>query len=240
MSNHGGRVGRHHRRRTVESLHVEELERLRDARVVEAALLENVLDLLVGDLAALVKREEHARVAVLRNTARREQLREERAGRDVDAPVGVRKAHPAQGVARRPEHLDLGEHALLADDVHVPLIVLALAPLRHALVAEALGNGRPLEGEGERPLPLRDHARERGRHLRPQRDVALALVEEVVDLVPHLLARLAREKVVALHHARIVRLEARGVRRGPERVEHAIAPRHVLGVEIPHPARRLK
>ena len=179
-------------------------------------------------------------MAVLGDAARREKLREERAGGHVDAPVGVRKPHPAQGVARRAEHFYLCEDALLADDVHVPLVVLALAPLRHALVTETLRDGRPLEGEGQRPLPLRDHAREGGRHLRPQRDVAVALVEKMVNLVPHLLARLAREKVVALHDARVVRLEARGVRRGPERVEHAVAPRHVLGIEIPHPARRFK
>ena len=70
--------------------------------------------------------------------------------------------------------------------------------------------------------------------------MAVALVVEVVDLLAHLLARLAREQLVALDHARIVRNEAGGLTRRAERIKHPVAPRHVLGIEVPHAARRLK
>ena len=73
----------------------------------------------------------------------------------------------------RAEDLGLRKDRLLADDVHVPLVVLSLPALRHALVAKALRNRRPLERERKLLLPLRDHARERGRHLRAQREVAV-------------------------------------------------------------------
>ena len=177
---------------------------------------------------------------VRRDAARREQLGEKRAVRDVHAEVRIGKPHAAEGVARRAQHLHLREDALLADDVAIPLVVFALAALRHALVAEALRDRRPLDREGERPLALRDHARERGRHLRAQRDVAVALVAEVVNLLAHLLARLARQQLVALDDAGVVGLEAGGLAGGAEGVKHAVAPHHVLGIEVPHAARWLE
>ena len=175
-----------------------------------------------------------------RDAARGQQLREERAVRDVHLEVGVRKPHAAERVARGPEHLHLGEDALLAHDVEVPLVVLALASLRHALVAEALRDRGPLDRERQRALPLRHHAREGGRHLGAERDVPVALVEEMVDLVADLFAGLARQQLVALHHAGVVRLEPRRRAGGAEGVEHLVSPRHVLGIEVPHPARRLE
>ena len=154
--------------------------------------------------------------------------------------VGRRKAHAPERVACRADDLGLGEHGVLAYDVEVPLVVLALAALRHALVSEALRDRRPLEREGKLLLALRDHARERGRHLRPKREVAFGLVEEVVDLLAYFLARLAGKQLVALDDARVVLTEACRLTRGAERVEDAAAPRHVLGIEVPHSARRLK
>lgn len=118
--------------------------------------------------------------------------------------------------------------------------MLALAPLGHALVAEALGDRRPLEREGQLLLALGYHAREGGGHLGAECEAALGLVEEVVDLLAHLLAGLAREELVALDDAGVVGTEAGGLAGGAERVEDAVAPGHVLGVEVAHPARRLE
>ena len=70
--------------------------------------------------------------------------------------------------------------------------------------------------------------------------MAVGLVVEVVDLLADFLAGLAREKLVALDDARVVRIESRGLAGRPERVEYLVAPHHVLGIEIPHPARRLE
>ena len=67
--------------------------------------------------------------------------------------------------------------------------------------------------------------------------MALALVEEVVYLVAHLLAALAREEVVALYDARVVLLEAGGCRGLAERAEDPVAPDHVSRVEVAHAAR---
>ena len=158
----------------------------------------------------------------------------------VHLEVGGRKPHAAERVAGGPHDLDLGEHGVFAYDVEVPLVVLALAALRHALVSEALRDRRPLEREGKLLLALRDHSRERRRHLGAKGEVALGLVEKVVYLLSDLLARLARKKLVALHDARVVLSEARRLARCAKRVEHAIAPRHVLGIEVAHPARGLK
>ena len=134
----------------------------------------------------------------------------------------------------------IGEDALLAHDVEVPLVVLALAALRHALVAEALRDRRPLEREGKLLLALRDHSRKRRRHLGAKGEMALGLVEKVVNLLADFLARLAGKELVALDDARIVLTETRRLSRGAKRVENAAAPRHVLGIEVPHSARRLK
>ena len=174
------------------------------------------------------------------NAALREKLAEELARGDVHLEVPRREAHPTKRIHRRADHLDFRENRLLADDVDVPLVVLALAALRHALVAEALRNRRPLERERKLLLPLRDHARQSRRHLSPERQVTFGLVVEVVDLLADFLARLAREKLVALHHARVVRLEPGRLARCAKRIKHLIAPHHVLGIEIPHAARRLE
>ena len=70
--------------------------------------------------------------------------------------------------------------------------------------------------------------------------MALGLVEEVVDLLANLLARLARQKLVALDDAGVIRLEAGRLAGRAKGVEDAVAPDHVLRIEVAHPARRLK
>ena len=158
----------------------------------------------------------------------------------MDAEIVLREPHAPERINGRAQNLDLRQHGLLADDVAVPLVVLALASLRGALIAEALRDRVPLQWEAQLVLTRRHHARQRRRHLGAERQMTVALVVEVVDLLAHLLACLAREQLVALNHARIVRDEAGGLARRAERIKHPIAPRHVFGIEVPHAARRLK
>ncbi len=115
--------------------------------------------------------------------------------------------------------------------------MFALAAARHALVAEALGDREPLDRKGEGALARHDHARERGRHLGAQRELAAGLVLEGVDLVDDLLAGLALEEFEGFDDAGVVRFEARGDGGGAPRIEDAVAQLHVLGVEIAHAAR---
>ena len=179
-------------------------------------------------------------MAVRGDAALRKEFTEKLPGRNMHLEVGGRETHAAQRVAGGADDLGFREHRVLANDVEIPLVVLALAALRHALVAEALRDCRPLEREGKLLLALRDHARERGRHLCPEREVALGLVEKVVNLLADFLARLSGKKFITLDDARVVLTETRRLSRGAKRVENAAAPRHVLGIEVPHSARRLK
>ena len=221
----------------VERRDVHQVERLAAGLVVEPLAAHDLLDRLARHLALLVEREEGAGVEPLVDAEPREQLREERAGGEADAVGLVRDAHAAHRVDRGGEDLGLAGDVLLADHVEVELVVFALTALGHALVAEALGDAEPLEGELERALALRDHARERGRHLRPERDVAAGLVLERVDLVLDLLAGLALEQLERLDDARVVVLEAVRDRGRAPGVEDPVAEDHVLGVEVAHAAR---
>ena len=71
-------------------------------------------------------------------------------------------------------------------------------------------------------------------------ELAPALVLEGVDLLRHLLAALALEKLEALDDAGIVRRETGECGRAFPRVEDAVAQGHLLGIEVAHSARRFK
>ena len=154
--------------------------------------------------------------------------------------IGGRKPHAAKRITGRPEHLDLGQNGILADNIEIPLVMLALASLGHAFVAETLRYRRPLNREGQFLLALRDHARKGWGHLRAERKVAIGLVVEVVDLLTDLFARLARQQLVTLDHARIVRFKPRRLTSRTESIKHLIAPHHIFGIEVAHPAWRLE
>ena len=66
--------------------------------------------------------------------------------------------------------------------------------------------------------------------------MTIGLVEKVVYLLAHLFAGLARQKLITLHNAGIVRLESGSLAGGAERVKNLVAPNHILGIEIPHSA----
>ncbi len=102
------------------------------------------------------------------------------------------------------EQLGVGGHVRLADDVHVQLEVLAQTAALLPLVAEQLRDREPAHRLPQRVRPLGDHARERRRHLGPQRDLAVALVREVVQLPRDLVAALLRVEIERLQRRPVV------------------------------------
>ena len=179
-------------------------------------------------------------MAILWNSAGREKFGKERTVGYVNAEVILGKSHAAKRVNGSSKHLDLGKNGFLADDVAVPLVVFTLAPLCGAFIAEALRNRIPLEREAKFMLTRRDHTRKSGRHLGTKREVAVALVVEMVNLLTNLFTGLAGEKLVAFNYTCIIRNEPCSLSGGTERIKHSVAPRHILRIEIPHAARRLK
>ena len=106
-----------------------------------------------------------------RDSALGEELAKEPAGRHADLEVAVGKPHAPKRIHRSAYHLGLGHDRLLADYVDVPLVVLAAAALRSALVAEALRHRSPFQREGKLLLALGDHARQRRSHLGAKREM---------------------------------------------------------------------
>ena len=169
-----------------------------------------------------------------------EQLRQDRSAADPHLEFVRREAHPAQNAHGRADDLGFGHDRRLADDIHVPLVVLALAPARHPLVAETLRDGRPLEGETERPLPRHDHPRQRRGQLGPQGQPPAALVLERVNLFAYLFAGLALEQLHRLDDRRVIHLETPKPRRLAPSGEKRLASTKVFRIKVAHPARRSK
>merc|ERR1719502_258444 len=82
--------------------------------------------------------------------------------------------------------------------------MLAPPPACHALVAPALRNGEPLEGQRELSSSCHNHARQGWRHLRAQSDAAPSLVFEIVKLLRYLLAGLSDVKRLILENRCVV------------------------------------
>ena len=88
----------------------------------------------------------------------------------------------------------IGGDIAFANDVCVELEVFAQAAFLLALVAEQLREREPLDRFLELPLLGADHARQGGRHLRPQRDDTFAFVHKVVELADNFIAALGGEE----------------------------------------------
>jgi hypothetical protein len=136
------------------------------------------------------------------------------------------------------DQFGLGADARLAPDVHVPLVVLALAAARHPLVAPALRQTPPAERQPQRTRPRLHHPCERRRELGSQREVPVVQLE-VVELVDDLLARLPDEELGGLDHRRVDALERECARDGAKMVEEPLANAHLGGIEVPRTANTL-
>ena len=121
----------------------------------------------------------------------------------------------------------------LAHDVHVPLEVLAQPPALRALVAEELRDREPADRLAQPARARAHHPRERGRHLRPQRDLPPALVLEVVELADDLRAALLDVELERFERRAVVLLEPVAPRDLAPRVDDVRANGKVFGVEIP-------
>ena len=137
----------------------------------------------------------------------------------------------------------IGQHvsviALVAARKMPPGALLALAAARHALVAPVLRHREPAQGHAQ-PTRSRHHeARDRGGHLRAQRQVTPVDLE-VIELVDDLLARLAREELGVLDHRRVDFLEAEARSDVAKVAEQPVASALVFGIEVARSARCLQ
>ena len=100
----------------------------------------------------------------------------------------------AQGVDEQRNQLRIRRRAGFADEVGVELEVLAQPAFLLAFVTEQLRYGKPFDGFFVVPLVRSNHTGERRRHLRPERNGAIALVHEVVKLADNFVAAFGREQ----------------------------------------------
>ena len=152
-----------------------------------------------------------------------------------DARAHVPSCEPEtpQQIDGRGDELRIGQRSGLADEVHVDLVVLPQPAPLLTLVAVHLPDREPADRLLERPRPGRHHARQRGRHLRPQRDLPPALVLEVVELLDDLRTALLDVQLQRLERGPVVLLEA--VARGDAAPDskYVIAESRFVGIEIP-------
>ena len=107
------------------------------------------------------------------------------------------------------------------------------------LVAEELGNGKP-------PDRLPEHLGTRGyhpgqcrRHLRPERDLTLALVREGIELADDFVSTLCRIQLERLERRSVILLESVPRGNGPPRLEDVGAVREIDGRELAKPRQSL-
>ena len=195
---------------------------------------------LDGHLAFLIQHHEDIHVTLLRDAQLTQQIRHHLAIIDVDAHVARPQIQGAECLSDAGQDPGFGLHGRLADDIEIPLEVLALTAASHALVAEALADGPPFRGKHDLLRARGDHAHQRRRDLGTQRKLPVRFVLEVIDLLRNLFAGLARQQLEGFHDGRLEALESvhgGGIRPGGE---DAVAQIQVFGIEVAHAARRFE
>mmetsp|Transcript_60836 Transcript_60836/g.139493 ORF Transcript_60836/g.139493 Transcript_60836/m.139493 type:complete len:348 (-) Transcript_60836:542-1585(-) len=188
---------------------------------------------LGADLVELVDDDAHlGKLGVVGDSVQLEGGGEYLARVDLDADVVCGDAHRLEESGHRREQLHLSGNARLANDVHVPLEVLALAPTLHCLEAPALRDGEPFDWEQLLAAEREDHTRERWRHLGTQSHRLAVLVDEVVHLLRDLLTSLALVQLLVLEYGRVVLYEGQLARGLAEAAEEPAAQAHLVGEEI--------
>jgi hypothetical protein len=113
----------------------------------------------------------------------------------------IRKPHPdiartqAKGthhIDGKRDHLGIGERTRFTDQIAVELEVLSKPPPLLPLIAEQLGDREPADGFFQLTGAGRHHAGKRRGHLRPQCNVPVPFVLEIIQLSDDLLATLDR------------------------------------------------
>ena len=151
---------------------------------------------------------------------------------DARAHVVRRQPAAAHDLDRDREQLGVGGDVGFADDVDVELKVLAQTAALLPLVAKELRHREPADRLAQRVRLRGRHARERRRHLRAQRDLAAALVGEVVELADDLVAALLRVELERLERRPVVFDEREPARNVAPHAHDVGAFGELFGIEI--------
>jgi len=135
----------------------------------------------------------------------------------------VSQAAGAQGVDEQGNDLRVGGGAAFADEVGVELKMFAQTALLLAFVAEKLRDGEPLDGLFVTALVRGDHARERRRHFRPQRNFTVTFVFEIIKLRDNFFAALGCEEFERFERRAVVFAEAVTARDRPPFFKNKLA-----------------
>ena len=162
----------------------------------------------------------------------RQQRRQQPAIGEPDPHVVGTKPEGAHRVDRQRHDLGVGEMARLADQIAVELEVLSKPPPLLPLVAEELRDGEPADRLLEPVGPRRHHPGERRGHLRPQRHLPPALVDEAVQLPDDLVAALRGVQLQRLQRRTVVLLEPVPRRHLPPGPEDVVPEREIGGIEV--------
>src|SRR5688572_9761639 len=130
------------------------------------------------------------------------------------------------------DNLRIGKGARLSDQVAVELEVLSKPPPLLPLVPKQLGNREPADGFAELAGLSRHHACQGRRHLRPQGDLPVPLVREVVQLPHDLISALGSVEVQRLQRWAVVLLEAVPGRHRAPGLEDVGTKGEIVGVKI--------
>ena len=186
----------------LDALAAHEVIELLDLRFAEASLGEGLGECLGADFQAAVQHRVHE--CWVRCADFFEVGGQELAARDANRKFVILQAELAQHGGDGGHQVGLGVDAFCTDDVHVQLEELAQAALLGLFVTEKARHGEPLEGLLDFAGLLDYEARKRRRHFGSERNLAVALVLEVVELAHDFFAGLARVQLQVLEHRAFV------------------------------------
>jgi len=147
--------------------------------------------------------------------------------------VGGSQAEGPHDIDRQRDDLGVAERTRFADQVAVELKVLAQPAALLALIPEELRNREPADRLLEPVGALRHHTRQRGGHLRPQRDGPPPLVRKGVELPDDLRAALVRVQLQGLQRRAVVFLEGVAPGHPAHRLEDVGPEGELLGEKVP-------
>ena len=149
------------------------------------------------------------------------------------------KPQPPHDVDGRRNHLGVGQGTGLADEIEVELKVLPKSAPLLAFVPKQLRDGVPANRLLEIRRFGRNHAGQRRRHVRPQRDGPPPLILEVIELANNLFSALCRIEFQRLERWTTVFFESVAGRNGSPDIKNLLEQSGVGRVEVPKAGQRL-
>jgi hypothetical protein len=180
----------------------------------------------------LVDDTEHGRDVLVGQVERRQNGTKETPVRYASADVARRQATAPHDLDSDGEQLGVGGDVGFADEIDVELKVFAQSAALLPLVAKELRHREPAHGLSKRVRLDRRHARQRRRHLRPQRDLSSTLVDEVVQLADDFVAALLGVELQRLERGPIVFDEREPASNVAPHAHDVGAFSELLGIEI--------